>query len=226
MPLRRVRLAAVAAAMALSFASQADAGVVRVPIGLPLPARLDTTGIQTILVVQFLASDHPDIALSQEMVRLVRRLLEKGTTFRILDVEPPNLPEQNLQDLIQNREFWREMGRRYGADLILSGDLRFETEDLSGFVTEDYVSPVTGQRVRRTRYAERQSFDLNLDFLIFRGATGELAYQDRFQEQTLSEGKTADHFQVLFDLIGRLEPEILGILVGQWRTETRGLFTN
>jgi len=220
------RLAVVAAAIALGVGWPADAGVVRVPISLPLPARMDTAGIQTILVVQFLASDHPDIAISQEMVRLVRRLLEKGTPFRILDVEPPNLPEQNLQDLIQNREFWREMGRRYGADLILSGDLRFDTEDLSGFVTEDYVSPVTGQRVRRTRYAERQSFELNLDLLIFRGATGDLAYQDRYQEQTLTEGKTADHFQVLFDLIGRVEPEILGILVGQRRTETRGVFTN
>jgi len=209
-----------------ALCTPAGAGVVRVPIGLPLPARLDTTGIQTILVVQFLASDDPDIAVSQEMIRILRRLLEKGTPFRILDIDPPNLPEQNLQDLIKNREFWREMGRRYSADLILSGDLRFDTEDLSGFVTEDYVSPVTGQRVRRTRYAERQSFELNLDLLMFHGGTGDLAYQDRFQEQTLSEGKTADHFQVLFDLIGRLEPEILGILVGQTRTETRGLFTD
>lgn len=215
--------AAVFAAATLLAAGGAEAGVVKVPISLPLPARLDTTGVQTVLVVNYLESEHPDIELSSEVIRLLRRLLDKGTTLRVLEVDPPSLPEQNLADLIHNAEYWREVGRRYGADLILSGEVAFETIDRSGFVQEDYVSPVTGQRVRRTRYAERESFELKLDLLIFRGATGELAFQDRYQEEALFEGKSTDAFQVLFDLIGRLEPDILGILTGRSRQETRNL---
>jgi hypothetical protein len=210
-------------AAAFAGAPPVAAGVVKVSISLPLPARLDTTGVQTILVVNYLENEHPDINLSNEVVRLLRRLLAKGTTFRVLDVPPPNLPEQNLADLIHNREYWREVGRRYGADLILSGQVDFEVVDQSGFVQEDYVSPVTGERVRRTRYAERESFGLKLDLLVLRGATGDLAYQDHYEEDALFEGKSTDHFQVLFDLVGRLEPEILGILTGHSRQETRYL---
>ena len=118
--------------------------------------------------------------LSQEMVDLLRRTLERETDFKILTVEPPNLPEQTVEDLLKNVEFWRSIGRRYGADLILSGEVLFDIENRSGFVAEDYISPVTGQRVRRTRYAEQEAFDLSLQVFFFSGETGELSYRDRF----------------------------------------------
>lgn len=204
--------------------SSVEAGIIRVPIGLPLLARMDVSGVQTILVVNLLANDHPDIALSEEMVKQLRRLLEKGTPYRILKITAPHLPEQNLADLMKNEEYWREMGRRYGADLILSGQIDFVATDRSGFVQEDYISPVTGQRTRRTRYAERESFDLNLGLTFFWGANGRLAYEDRYTEQAMFEGQGADHLGVLHALLTRLEPDILGILTAQFRTEYRFLF--
>ena len=110
--------------------------------------------------------------------------------------------------------------------LVLSGEVRFETENRSGFVSEDYVSPVTGQRVRRTRFAEQEAFDLMLRVFFFAGETGELSYEDTYNEEALIEGDGVDHLQLFHVLMGRLEPEILGILKSRRRQEIRYLFTD
>jgi hypothetical protein len=187
---------------------------------------MDVSGVRTILITHYVEGDHPHLELSQEMVDLLRRTLERETDFKILTVEPPNLPEQTVEDLLKNAEFWRSIGRRYGADLILSGEVLFDTENRSGFVAEDYISPVTGQRVRRTRYAEQEAFDLSLQVFFFSGETGELSYRDRFGEEALIEGDPVDHLHMFNVMMNRLEPEFLGILKPRKRQETRYLFTD
>ena len=204
----------------------AVARAVPVTIRLPLAARMDVSDVRTILIAKYVEGDHPDLDLSDEMVTLLRRMLEKGTNFRILEVEPPNLPEQTVESLIRNKEFWKTIARRYGADLILSGEVLFGTEDRSGFVSEDYVSPVTGQRIHRTRFTEQEAFDLALRVFFFTGETGELAYQDIFNEGALQEGDGVDHLSMFYALMSRLEPEILGILKPRRRQEVRYLFTD
>jgi len=213
-------------ALVFLLASPLAARSVQVPIGLPLPARMDVSGVRTILITQFVEGDHPHLALSQEMVDLLRRTLERETDFKILTVEPPHLPEQTVEDLVRNAEFWRSIALRYGADLVLSGEVRFDVENRSGFVAEDYISPVTGQRVRRTRYAEQESFDLSLQVFFFSGETGELSYRDRFGEEALMEGDPVDHLHMFYAMMNRLESEILGILKPRKRQETRYLFTD
>ena len=218
-------LLAVGAAL-LGLAAPALAGAVEVPIRLPMPSRLDVSGVRTILLTHYLDSDHPDIALSEEMVDQMRRLLEKGTPFRIIDVEPPHLPEQTVEDLLDNTEYWREMARRYGADLILSGRVDFRASDQSGFVQQEYISPITGQRTRRSRYAEREAHGLELEIFLFDGPTGKLAYDDFFTEEAVFEEKGVDSLYVFHGLLTRLESEILGILMPRNRTESRYLFTD
>jgi hypothetical protein len=220
-----LRPVAAGLALLLAVATPVLAGSVQVPIGLPLPSRMDTTGIRTILVTHYIEGDHPHLELSQEMVDLLRRTLERETNFRILAVEPPHLPEQTVEDLLRNAEYWRTIARRYGADLVLSGEVLFDIENRSGFVAEDYISPVTGQRIRRTRYAEQEAFKLGLQLFFFLGETGELAYRDRFGEEALIEGDGVDHLQMFYAMMNRVEPEFLGILKPSMRRETRYLFT-
>jgi hypothetical protein len=220
------RRAGVWLALVFLLGSAVAAGSVQVPIGLPLAARMDVSGIQTILITHYVEGDHPHLALSQEMVDLLRRTLERETHFKIIAVEPPNLPEQTIEDLLNNAEFWRTIAKRYGADLVLSGEVLFDIENRSGFVAEDYISPVTGQRVRRTRYAEQEAFDFSLQVFFFSGETGELTYRDRFSEEALIEGDGVDHLHMLNAMMNRLEPDILGILKPRERQETRYLFTD
>src|SRR5262245_33536633 len=133
------------AALLLAAPGAARAGdVAKVTIAAPMPARLDMTGLRKILVTSFrVDKEVVGVDLNKETVALLRKELTKKTNLVILDVEPPPLPEQPLKDLLANSGFWRRLGETYGADLIISGKVSYETADRSGFVTQDEISPVT-----------------------------------------------------------------------------------
>ena len=51
-------------------------------------------------------------------MRFLRSQYHKGSSLEVLDVTPPPaIPEQTVEDLLENREFWRHLGREYRADL-------------------------------------------------------------------------------------------------------------
>jgi hypothetical protein len=179
-----------------------------------------------VLVARFLSSDHSDIDPGFEIISLIRRQISRGTALQVLDVEPPYLPEQPVEELLENAIFWRHIAEEHGADMVVSGMVRFRTRDRSGFIREDVVSPTTGQKVRRTRYAERQEFDLGIRLWFFKGANGALLYEDTFKGKQVHEGKSTDTLQVFFDLYDLLSGDILGILVPQKRQDPRTIFTH
>jgi len=198
---------------------------VKVRVVLPLPERIDMRGIQTILLTSMvLSTDNPRLNLNREMIRLIKRELRKNTQLEVLDVEPPPLPEQPLAELVANKIFWKEMAEKYAADLILTGSLGYLIEDRSSFVQQDYISPSTGQRVRRTRYADREGFDLDLHLYFLRGASGKLVYDDRFSAESTFNGKGNDALSVLHGMFGSIEAEVIGIVSPKLKTESRILF--
>lgn len=195
-----------------------------VPVKIPVAEKLDMRGVRRVLVASFLQSEHPTIRLRDEIIRVLRADLRKHTGLEVIEAEPPELPAQNLDTLLKNASFWRSIAERHGADLVISGVVKFESFDRSGYVQEDYVSPVTGERKRRTRFAEREGFTLELNLYFFRGQSGELVYEDSFSEDSIQEGSSTDHLSVFFELTSRLEPEILGIVSPRTREEQRYLF--
>jgi hypothetical protein len=222
LPLR----SAVLVALGLLVPAAAPAGTVQVRVTLPLPERIDMSGIDTLLVTRLvLTTDNPRVDLNREMVALVKREFRKKTSLRVLDVEPPPLPEQSLDELVANAPFWKDLAEKYGADLILTGSLGYEISDRSGFVQEDFISPVTGQRIRRTRFADREGFEMDLHLYFLRGRTGKLVFEDKFTEDSTLGGKGNDPLSVLFEMFGHIESDVLGIVSRRVRTETRTLFT-
>ena len=198
-----------------------------VKVTLPIPERIDMTGIDTILVTRLvLLTDNPKVDLNREMVGLFKRELRKKTPLRVLDVEPPPLPEQSLDELTANAAFWKEMGEKYGADLILTGSLGYDVSDRSSFVQEDFISPVTGQRIRRTRFADREGFEMHLHLYFLRGRSGKLVYDDKFTEDTTMEGRGNDPLTALFTMFDHIESDVMGIVAHKEKTETRTLFTD
>jgi hypothetical protein len=151
-------------------------------------------------------------------------MLRKRSTFEVIEADPPPLPEQELRDIIRNTSYWRRLGRRFSADLIVGGVLEFERSDQSGFIQEDIISPVTGQRIRRTRYAEREGFTMAATLYFFKGETGELLYEQRLTEEAIFNGRGIDGLTVLHQLSERASPEVLGVLMPRQKTETRYLF--
>ena len=202
------------------------AGTVQVQVLLPIPEKIDLAGIDTLLVTRLvLLNDNPKVDLNREMVGLMKRELRKKTRLQVLDVEPPPLPEQSLDELAANAPFWKDMAEKYGADLILTGSLGYETSDRSAFVQEDFISPTTGQRIRRTRFADREGFSMKLHLYFIRGRTGELVYDDTFSEDTTVDGKGNDPLSALFGMFDHIEPDVMGIVARKDKAENRILFT-
>jgi len=200
--------------------------VAKVTINAPMPARLDMTGLRKVLVTRFIVDKElPGVDLDKEIVGLLRKELRKKTNLDILDVEPPPLPEQPLKDLLANSGFWRRLGETHGADLIISGKASFESADRSGFVTQDEISPVTGQRVRRTRFVDREGFTLDLSLFFMDGATGRLLYEDHFTGENTLAGHGTDRLTVLYTLFEQFEEDVIGIVVPKPKSAQRYIFT-
>ena len=75
---------------------------------------------------------------------------------------------------------------------MIAGTLEFSSKDQSGFIEEDLISEVTGQRMRRSRWVERESFRMELGLYFIRGSSGELMYEDHFTEESALDGKGND----------------------------------
>ncbi len=199
----------------------------RVTIAVPMPSRLDMQGLRKILVTRFIVDKEvSEFDLNRESVALLRRELRKRTNLEILDVEPPPLPEQPLADLLANTGFWRKLAESHGADLVIAGKVSFEIADRSGYVQVDEISPVTGQRVRRTRFVDREGFNLGLRLFFIRGSTGALLYEDQFTGENTLSGKGNDRLTALFTIFEQFEDDVLGIVVPKTKTAQRNLFTD
>ncbi len=223
-PRHLLAVLAVGVAICLPAAEPAAGGVVEVQVSLPVPQKIDVTGMRRLLVAGFRANDNPTLDIEMEFIKYIRSMLRKRSTFEVIEADPPPLPEQELRDIIRNSSYWRRLGRRYSADLIVGGVIEFDRSDQSGFVQEDVISPVTGQRIRRTRYAEREGFTLAATLYFFGGETGELLYEQRLTEEAIFNGRGIDGLTVLHQLSERASPEVLGVLMPRQKTETRYLF--
>ena len=221
---RRRLLAGLAAPLLLLIGTASLAGTVRVMVDLPVPAKLNTSAIRTVLVARFLVQEHATVDVGREFVRHVRHELAKGTRLVVLDVDPPALPEQPIADLLQNYVFWRHIAEEYGADLVVSGRVAFTQTDRSGFVQEDLVDPATGQKVRRTRFAEREEYGLETNLWFFKGANGAFLYEDTFRNRQVYEGKSNDALQIFYNLADLMAPDLLGVVTTQRRSEPRCIF--
>jgi len=197
----------------------------RLPVSLPVPPRLDLAGIRTILVASFLAPESEILDINRETVRFLRGEFRKHTALEVLDVSPPPaVPEQMLDELAANVEFWKYLGREYGGDLIVSGAARYSRQDASGFQDVDAISPVTGQKVRQTRFVEQEQFSFEIDLLFLEGATGQLRHRDRLRRRAVFAGLGNDPITAFYDLVEGLAGDVLATVSTARREEIRAVF--
>ena len=197
----------------------------RVTVALPVPPRLDTSGYRTVLVAKFLADQSALLDVPNEMVRFVRSKLRKDPDLELLSVVPaPEVPEQTLEDLISNGEFWKYLGREYGADLIVSGMVQYDREDHSGFEDVDRVDPTTGQKVRESQFVEQEQFAYTIDLIFMGGASGELVYKDRMQRSSIYRGSNNDPIAAFYDLSESLSADVMAIVEPRMLADDRFIF--
>jgi len=198
----------------------------KVPVQLPVPPRMDISDVGTLLVVSFLVPDENSlIDVNHELVRFLRSKFQRYLEVKVLDIRPaPAIPEQTLEDLIANHEFWRHLGREYDADLIVSGRVGYDRLDYSGFRDVDVISPATGQKVRTSRFVEQERFEYHVDLIFMDGATGELRHRDRLQRDAVYQGSQNDPIAAFFELNESMSADLLAIVKSRTREELRVIF--
>jgi hypothetical protein len=199
--------------------------VFQTTVGLPIPPRLKVNGDESILVISFLDDETRFLDINREMVRYLRSAFTNRTAHEILDiVPPPAVPEQTPEDLLANVEFWKFLHREYGADLIVSGVLGFDREDVSGYQDVDMVSSATGQKIRQTRFVEQERFSYYVEVFFIDGRTGEPLFRDRLQRSAVIRGSQNDPITTFFDLSDTIVSEVLAIITTRVRADKRAVF--
>ena len=236
-PPRRVRALLAAGLLlvtSLPWVQVASAGTREVKLTLPVRARLDLAGMRTIAPVPFIMISQEgegrvpgrDIDVQAEFERYILKLLRRETDLKVLDTGRLTYPTFDLEMLARDRDFWRAVGERLQADLLLAGSLDFDIQDRSGYRTEEYVSPFDGRTYRRQILVEETGFEYDIVMQVYDGRTGELLYSDNFKDFKQSEGESADPLAGMFQNLYSLEDRIVGIFAQQQVEATRILFSH
>jgi hypothetical protein len=195
---------------------------IRVVARFKLPPRMDLEGYENLLVASFLTEDNDLLDTNRELTRHLRGEFSKRGRLDVLDVTPaPAIPEQTVEDLLANIEFWKHLGREHDADLIVSGVVSYNSRETSGFQDVDVVSPVTGQKVRETRFVEQEQFTYTMEVFFIDGATGELKFRDRLQRGASYPGTSNDALSAFYGLVESITKDVLAVVSPRVREDVR-----
>ncbi len=84
---------AVAAFACAALAAACGTELYEVPVETPIPAKLDVSPFQRVLVAGFVAGGTEDVDTNQETVRLLRSQLRTKSELRVIDADPMQLNE-------------------------------------------------------------------------------------------------------------------------------------
>jgi hypothetical protein len=200
------------------------AGAKEVRLKLPLRPKLAVTGRERISLAPFLVASKlserressrvKDLDLDGEFRRHLGKQIGRRTKMNVVTMPADvKLPSTELKALGEATEFWRELGSRVGAEVILSGILDFRVEDKSGYKTEEYVSRLDGRTYYRQVFIETTGFTFEVTVLAFDGRTGAKLFQETFKDQKEKNRRAADEMVGLFENLFSLENQLLGLFV-------------
>lgn len=231
---RRATVGLALSAMLVLPSPAIFAGSVEVKLTLPVRARLDLNGRRTVAALPFLMVSQEgegqipgrDLNVQKEFERYLFKLLRRETKLKVLEGGPVEYPTYDLEMLSRDRDFWRAMGERLQADLLLAGSLDFDIQDRSGYRTEEYVSPFDGRTYRRQVLVEETGFEYDIVMQVYDGRTGDLLYSDNFKDFKEYQGENADPLVGMFQNLYSLEDRIVGIFAQQRVEASRVLFSD
>ena len=127
--------------------------------------------------------------------------------------------------LLEDEEFWKEIGEEYQNPLIVTGKLAFSSESRSGLVRNDRYTRDAFNRpqlVRSNTFQERTGYVLNAEFYFIEGETGRTIHRERFTEEVIyGRDEQTSALSSYFELMDRLLPNFLSILSPQTFRGTR-----
>jgi len=115
------RLALAGLTIVCAAAAGCGASIYEVPVETPIPAKLDVSPFQRVLVAGFVAGGADDIDTNQETVRLLRSQLRSKSDLRVIDA-----------DVMQLNEVAQEQNRAAVNDTSSGDGLSVKTSDSNG----------------------------------------------------------------------------------------------
>ena len=209
------------------------AGVLEVKLKLPLKPKLQIAGDEKVAIAPFIIGNNGEkksdraskVDVQSEFGRYLRKQLTKSTKLKLVDVPQTRLPGSTLKALEQNRDYWKNLAAKTGADYVVSGVLDFDINDKSGYRTEEYVSPADGRTYYRQVLVETTGFVFDIDIVVFNGDTGEKVLEDNFRDFKEFDQRNYDEILGLFENLRSLETQLVGIFVPQETSAARYVFT-
>lgn len=234
--MRRFGLALCAATASMLVLPAAGSADVEVRLRLPVRAKVDLEGRRSVTLTPFLVVSREGadtervrggaLDVQKEFERYLTKLVRRETTLRVAESGPVDYPTFDLELLSSNRDFWRAVGERAQADLVLAGSLDFDVQDRSGYRTEEYVSPFDGRTYFRQVLVEQTGFDFDIVMMVFDGRTGERMYFDNFKDFKQFQAERADPLQGMFENLAALEGRIVNVFTQKSVEAVRVLLTN
>ncbi|MEZ5332143.1 MAG: hypothetical protein R2991_08835 [Thermoanaerobaculia bacterium] len=221
-------------ALTLLLAAPALAGTEKVDFLVPVKAQLDLRDRDTVTVMPFLVAteegeapiERRGVNVQEEFENYMKRLLRRRTSLDYQEPPPIDYPTFDLQALARDSDFWRVVGERAGADLILTGSLDFDIQDRSGYRTEEYTSPFDGRTYYRQVLVEQTGFEYDIVLQVYDGRDGKLLHTDNFKDFRQFEGEGADPLAGMFENLQALEDRIAGVFARKNVPTTRVLYTD
>lgn len=218
----------------LSIPLFASAGVLEVKLKLPVKPKLQIVGDEKVAVAPFVIASKGEkkndraakVDVQAEFGRYLKKQLTKSTKLRVIDAPQTRLPGSDMKALEANRDFWKNLGAKTGADYIVSGVVDFDINDKSGYRTEEYVSPADGRTFYRQVLVESTGFVFDIDIAVFNADTGEKVVEENFRDFKEFDQRNYDEILGLFENLRSLEQQLVGIFVSQETSATRYVFTD
>ena len=228
---RSVTATALLLALVLGACSHSE----EVKLRLPLRPKLAVTGRERISLAPFIvasklsdkkeAPKYKDLDLDAEFRRYLGKQLGKRTKMTVVTMPADvRLPTTHLKELSEAGDFWKGLGARTGADIILSGVVDFRVDNKSGYRTEEYISPIDQRKYYRQVLVERTGFSFDVTVLAMDGRTGQRLFQENFRDTKEKNQRAADELAGLFENLFSLENQLLGLFVVREREANRYVF--
>ena len=223
------RIAFVIALLPLAL----SAGVMEVKLKLPVKPKLSISGDEKVAIAPFVIANNGEkkndraskVDVQSEFQRYLKKQMAKSTKLTLVDTPSTRLPGVDMKALEANRDYWKDLGRRTGADYIVSGILDFDINDKSGYRTEEYVSPADGKTYYRQVLVETTGFVFDIDIAVFNADTGEKVLEENFRDFKEFDQRNYDEILGLFENLRSMEQQLVGIFVPSETSASRYVFT-
>lgn len=168
-----------------------------------------------IYIAGFAPMQENQLNLNFETAEYLRSELRKSALYELIPLEELKLPEdmEQFDKLIDDTEFWSRLGNKVGADLIIYGLVNFYDEPSDGMYPFEYYDRTRAEYRTVQKYVQRTAFIIEIDLFFHEAATGELVHQESFGQTIVYRGRLNATLQAFYDVMNRVLPRFMDLMV-------------